>query len=93
MPNEQQYDEDIAPMLSEVARMCQARGMAFVARVEFDGNDGAKGCGVTQIGNDDATIAQRLTQIAAHCGGNFDALGIEMKKRLDCSASILLSRI
>lgn len=92
MATEQQYDEFIAPLLKAVAERCQEFGMAIVARVEFDGDDGEKACGVTQVGNDEASISQRMAHIAAHCGGNFDALGIEMKKRFDCSASIFLSR-
>lgn len=91
MATEAEYDDVIAPMLKAVAERCQEFGMAIVARVEFDGSDGEKTCGVTQVGNDEATVSQRMTQIAAHCGGNFDALGIEMKKRFDCSASIFLS--
>jgi hypothetical protein len=93
MATEKEYDDEIAPLLKAVAERCQELGMAFVARVEFDGDDGVKSCGVTQVGNDDSSVAQRMAQMAAHCGGNFDALGIEMRKRFDCSSSILLSRI
>lgn len=92
MATEKEYDEEIAPMLKAVAERCAALGMPIVARVEFDGEDGEKACGITQIGNDDATVAQRLCHIAAHVGGNFDALAMECIKRLGPGNSIYLNR-
>lgn len=91
MATEQEYDEFIAPALAKVAEQCRAFGMPFVARVEY-GEKGDEYCGVTQIGNDEATVSQRLTQLAAHCGGNIDTLNIEAMKRFDCSQSIVLRR-
>ena len=47
MATEKEYDEIIAPALAEVADLCRRYDFALVARVEFDGADGEKGCGIT----------------------------------------------
>ena len=89
MATEQEYDDVVAPMLAGVAALCKNLGMALVARVEW-ADSGEPHCGITQFGNDDASVSQRLTQLAAHCGGNFDLLCIEAKKRFDTSQSVFL---
>src|SRR3990167_4102306 len=83
---EQQYDEIIAPMLLEVARKCEELWMALVARVEW----GPEDSGITQINNDAASVAQRLTQIAAHSKGNIDALCMSLIRHFDVSQSVVL---
>lgn len=80
---EKEYDEVVAPMLLSVAHKCEEMGMSLVARVSW--GDGA---GTTQIG--DMDTAQRLTQIAAHSGGNIDALLIQALREFDCSRSAIL---
>ena len=92
MSTEQEYDEQVAPALAEVARLCRSLGMALVARVEWAEPEQEPHCGITQVGNDEASVSQRLTHLAAHSGGNFDLLCIEAKKRFDTSASVFLSR-
>lgn len=88
MATEQEYDEIIAPMLLAVANRCKELGMSIIARVEWEPEES----GITQSGIDDATIGQKLTQLAAHCGGNFDALAILARRKFDCSNSIVLMR-
>lgn len=88
MATEQEYDEIIAPMLADVAKRCEELGMSLVARVEWGPGDS----GITQMNVDQAGIAQKLTQLAAHSHGNIDTLCIEAVKRFDCSQSMVLSR-
>lgn len=85
--NEQLYDDEIAPALLALARKCEAAGMTFVARVEWEKGEG----GSTVVGDvENSGPAQLMTALAARCNGNFDALAFGLIKRLDVSASIFL---
>jgi hypothetical protein len=88
MATEREYDEVVAPMLREVARLCQEHGLSLVARVEWASGDG----GITQVTAAGASPAHRLTQLAAHACGNFDALAMSALKHFDCSQSAFLAR-
>lgn len=85
---EQIYDDEIAPMLRAVVEKCQALGLHMVAHVEWA--DG--GSGITQWVPDGASVQMRMTQLAAHAHGNFDALGMNMLRNFDCKASMILHR-
>lgn len=85
---EQEYDEIIAPMLAAVAERCKELGMSLVARVEWQLGES----GITFINVEAAGIGQQMTNLAANAHGNFDALGIAMLKRFDCSQSAFLAR-
>lgn len=89
MATEKEYDEVIAPMLLAVARRCEELGMSLVARVEWE----PECSGITQINVANAGIGQKLTQIAAHADGNFDALSVLAIKHFDCSKSAVLARL
>jgi hypothetical protein len=85
---EQMYDSEIAPALLALVKRCHELGFHMVAHVEwFPGETG-----VTQHVPDGASTQIRMTQLAAHAHGNFDALSIEMLKNFDCSASMFLRR-
>lgn len=88
MATEQQYDEVIAPKLAEVARLCTELGMTLIARVEWLPDQ----YGITQVVPSDAGLGQLLTQAAAHADGNVDKLCFDLRRRFDCSQSIVLSR-
>lgn len=89
MATEQQYDEEIAPLLKAVADRCSELGMDLVARVEWEPGE----AGITQINiGPKSSMGQKMTQLAAHSHGNVDAFCIEMLKRYDVSASLFLSR-
>ena len=89
MATEKEYDEIIAPMLADIALKCQEMGMSIVARVEWEKGKG----GTTAIGNGpDASVAQRLTYIAAVANGNIDTICLSAMKHFDCSQSLVLSR-
>jgi len=84
--SEQEYDEIVAPMLLEVLHKVKELGGSMVARVEWEPDH----AGTTQWVPDSAGIGQKLTQLAAHSGGNIDTLCITAMKRFDCSQSVVL---
>lgn len=86
MATEQEYDEHIAPLLLEIAKKCSDLGMAIVARVEWEPGK----AGVTQMGNNAWSVAQRLTQLAALCHGNIDNVCIHLMREFDVSQSAIL---
>lgn len=82
---EQEYDEQIAPMLAEVAKKVSAMGGSMVARVEWAKDE----AGITHIGiTEQSGVGQQLTDLAALCRGNFDLLCIEAGKRFDLSQTV-----
>ena len=84
---EQAYDDEIAPKLREIVDRCKELGIHMVAHVEWADS----GSGITQFVPDGASVQMRMTQLAAHCHGNFDALGMNLlRSDIDCKASVLL---
>lgn len=76
--NEIYYDDVIAPALLEMTKDMMARGMSFVALVEYD-----KGhCASTLTPVDAATASAEvlLTAMAARSRGNVDSLVIGLAK-------------
>lgn len=72
--NEKFYDEQIAPVLLELARKCKERGMAFLASVEYDPLTMGRGR-TDYMPVDEAdklSAAQRIVHWAARCDGNID---------------------
>lgn len=83
---EQEYDEQIAPALAEIARKVAALGGSMVARVEWQKGD----AGTTIAGVSEASgVAQQLAGLAALCNGNFDQLIIGAARRFDMSQTIV----
>ncbi len=83
---EQEYDEQIAPILADVARKVNALGGSMVARVEWEKDE----AGITRIGvTEESGIGQRITELAAFCRGNFDQLYIEAARRFDMSQTLI----
>jgi hypothetical protein len=71
--NEHFYDEHIAPMLFSLAKQCEARGISFLALVEF-APGGDTPSGRTESLAVDASFAQRMAHWSARAQGNVDAL-------------------
>lgn len=82
---EQEYDEQIAPVLAGIAQRVQELGGSMVARVEWEGQR----AGITHIGIENSSVSQKLTDLAALCKGNFDLLYIEAAKKFDMSQTIV----
>jgi hypothetical protein len=85
MATETEYDEIIAPMLLAVADKCRELGMTMLTRVEWEADKG----GMTQVMPDDASVAMKLTQIAAWSNGNIDFLCMNAARRFDMSQTIV----
>jgi hypothetical protein len=78
MTDERFYDEKIAPELLRLMRLCEARGMSFLAVVEFEAAVGDTGTTAPARGRSDflaqgAGIGQRMAHWAARANGNVDA--------------------
>lgn len=70
------YDAEVAPVLLELSKKCRARGMSFVATVEFE--PGATGETVSLRENADGKILMTLMAVQAH--GNADLLIMAMSR-------------
>lgn len=76
--NEQFYDAHIAPELLRLGKLCEDRGMPFLAHVEFDEGE---------FGTTVAIPAKRswafvLAHYAVQAKGNFDALAFAVAKHV-----------
>ncbi len=68
--NETFYDNVILPSLQQLAKECQARGMSFVATVEYDSGD----TGSTILLTEGSGYHAKLMCAAAESAGNVDSL-------------------
>jgi len=87
---EQIYDEQIAPLMMQAAKICEAAGVALVATVEYAPGE----FGSTAILPDGA--ATRLRLAAGYLlSGNVDTLIIELMKqaRKTGHSSMILSQL
>jgi len=83
---EQEYDDEIAPALAELAEKITSMGGSIVARVEWEKDE----AGITYMGvTDKSGVAQRMAGIAALCRGNLDAFYIECAKSFDLSRTMV----
>lgn len=64
------YDEEVAPELARLAKLCEDRGMGFVATVQYN-DDGA---GTTATLQEGTELSVRLAYVAARCNRNVDVL-------------------
>ena len=69
---ERYYDEVIAPALMEVGRLCEERGIALVATVEYA--PGERGSTMTLP--EGAGLEMQILRMCANAGRNIDALMI-----------------
>lgn len=74
--SEQFYDDEIAPVLRELSAKCVAKGIPFLAVVEYEPD-----CiGRTEFLPPVATIGMLMAVWAARAKGNADALIMAMQK-------------
>lgn len=86
---ERAYDNEIAPALLAIVNRCKELGIHMVAHVEWWPGE----TGITQYVPDGASVQLRLTQMAAHAHGNFDAIGISLlRSDIDCTPSLFLKQ-
>lgn len=74
--SEEFYDTEVAPVLLELAKACEARGVPFLALVEYAPNKPAR----TEFLPTTAGIEQRLATWAARADGNIDALMLTVQR-------------
>ena len=91
--NERWYDEEIAPVLLELAKRCQERDMSFLNSVEYDpGNTGE-----TCVLGSRAGFKAKSIYAAIKSHGNVDALikalYAEIEKRGETKVSVYMTWI
>jgi hypothetical protein len=76
MSNEEFYDKEVAPAVLALGKQCHARGMSFLASVEFNPVTGSVGRTDFQMPDEVGKLsaAQRLIHWAARSDGNIDRL-------------------
>ena len=76
MDEEVYYDADIAPLLMDIATKCEAKGIPFLAMVEY-----ATGkCSRTEFLPKSACMSQRMATWAARAEANVDLLMFAIQK-------------
>ena len=91
---EQWYDEEIAPVLLEASRKCEARGISFLAVVEYELGHRER----TESIAKDAGLEMRMLDFCARAGTNVDAFIIALirycrKHGIPIDSSIVLNRM
>lgn len=76
--NEAFYDAEVGPVLLDLARRCEARGIGFVASVEFAPGSFGTTANVPAQKSDGGM----LTALAAKAMGNIDSLAIAWGRRI-----------
>lgn len=76
MTNEEFYDSEIAPKLMEMARACEARGMSFVACVEYAPEE----TGETAVLAAGSGIKARMAYWGVKARGNVDSFMIAAQR-------------
>ncbi len=66
------YDEEIAPRLMEVAKLCHEHGMPFVASVEYQPGD--FGTTADLPAREERSLPMDWAYTALRCGGNADSM-------------------
>lgn len=88
------YDAEIAPKLAEMAKLCNARGMSFIAQVEYQPGDRAG----TYYLTEEAGLEVQMLYMAAQTGRNVDGYIISLArhckaKGIDIGASFVMKRL
>lgn len=78
MSNEAFYDAEIAPKLLEIAKACEARGMSFVAAVEYA--PGETGETTVLAPRAERSILLEVAYWGIKCRGNIDSFMIAAEK-------------
>lgn len=73
--NEQFYDDNIAPVLKALAEQCRARGMSFLAVVEYGFDSRGRTVALAE-----PSLDMRFISMAAAAGCNLDSLAIAMAR-------------
>lgn len=74
--SEELYDQEIAPKLLEIAKICKKAGLPMLATVWFDGEDS----GTTRVFPTESNPSFTLAFAAHQCKGNIDKLCIGLAR-------------
>lgn len=88
------YDDEIAPMLLEISKRCEAMGVSFIGVVEY--KHGSRGRTATI--SSDAGLEMRMLDFCARTGSNIDAYIISLirycrKNNIPVDSSIVMNRM
>lgn len=88
------YDAEIAPALADLAQRCHARGMSFLAAVEYQPSE----LGCTLYLTEGVGLEMRMLHICAATAPNVDRYVIALKQfaaahGVDTSSSIVLTTL
>ena len=94
MTNEEFYDAEIAPVLLELSKKLEDRGMPFLAAVEYEKGER----GITKIIPEDAGLAMIMLGHCAKTAENIDGYVLGLIKycrenNIDTDASMVLSKL
>ena len=94
MNEEQFYDDEIAPLLVELAKECSERGMSFLASVQYGSNDDQRGD--TVLLQPDASLPMAMVRHCMKTAPNIDSYMIGLarycrEKGIDTSSSIYMN--
>lgn len=92
--SEKFYDEEIAPVLLELSKKCEARGVSFIAVAEY----AAGHRGRTSTMSPNAGLEMRMLDFCARAGANVDGYMIALirycrKNNIPMDSSIVLNRM
>lgn len=92
--SEEFYDQEIAPKLKELAYACGARGLSFLAVVEYAPGE----CAQTRLLRADAGLQMAMLSMCAHHGVNVDGYMMNLIRHLrsnsiDWSQSMVLRQL
>lgn len=88
------YDNEIAPMLLEVSKRCEAMEVSFIAVAEYE--HGKRGRTATI--SSDAGLEMRMLDLCARAGSNIDAYIIALirycrRNNIPVDSSIVMNRM
>lgn len=88
------YDAEIAPALAELGKRCQARGVPFLALVEYQPGDRGRSFFMPEH----AGLAMTMVHLCAATAPNIDAYFIALARHcrrsgVDTSASFVMSKL
>ena len=87
MQNEKFYDEEIAPELARLAKLCSGKDMSFLAVVEYTPGELARSTMFTE----DVDITMRLLKGLVLAGGNIDVFLIALiRSDINCDDSVAI---
>jgi len=92
--SEKWYDKEIAPVLADLSKKCEAKGISFLAVVEYEPNSRGRTCTIAP----EAGLEMRMLDFCARAGSNVDGYVIALirycrRNNVPMDSSIVLNRM